>query len=253
MFKKIFEDYIEGKKLLPMLRRLFSVVFVASAAYFLLEKRNYRIHVFPFSDEWKVFDFFIHGYFIIPIVAFFFIWYTTFLIFDIPFTAINNSISLKYKRKILNISLQQEKIDETVGQIEPHLERRIPYKLKRDWYVTLYEHVKRGVKPNTFKEIDMALKNAQKVISEKVVFVGRGAIAVSLYFSFQSDFSATLYIFIIAALIVYLFVLFISFQFTELLPIAARKLQQEMEIYLIAYRKQEGVSDLIENSSSPIQ
>ena len=239
MLKKILEDYIEGKKILPMLKRLLSVIFVASATYFLLRRFNYKIHLVDFSDELKLFNFFIYGYFIIPAVSFFSLWHVTNFLFDIPFCLLNNFLSLKYKRKIINISITEDKILKTVTEIEPHLEKQIASKLKKDWYVTMYEQIKKEIKPATFKEMERGLLKAQKSISENVVFAGRGIIAISLYFICQPDFSPWLFAFILLFAIIYFISLLIGFQFTELLPIAAKKFQNEMEIYLRDFRKQE--------------
>lgn len=231
MIENIVTRFLEGKQLGPLLKRLFSLLFVASTTSMLLGKGCYSTNWMELSDAKQAVSFVLGGHYFIPVLVFFAVWYIT-KSTAVVFSLINLYYSRKYTKKIVQIRISDKRWQEHTASIKLNLEQELPGPLRQEWYITLYEEIRQSTKPTYLNELRTGLSRWQKQIDAKWVFGIRALLFTSSYFFTSTTLNVWLFGLILLSIAVWLFTLFVKYQFAELLPVMMRKFNYEMEAYL---------------------
>ena len=205
-------DLIGKKKLFPLAQHLLNFLFVISISSFLFEKFYFKYKLLDITDYQVIYNFLIKGNFAVPISIFFIVWVLTFFISKYAFIVANSALSKRFREKINKIEAEilKEKSIQEPSSIKDDREK--------DWVRFLVEEIKAS---NTKKDLNRILAFMRKKKDEcqdEFVVVLRGLIAVSIYFSAVPYFGYLLFSILIAAFLIYVFLLVSLYQLMELTP-----------------------------------
>jgi len=227
MFEQIISiaEKLEDKKFLVVLRRILNVLFISNITSVLFEKFYYKYSLLDLADYTGIIDFFIKGQYIIPLIIFFHVWLLTWIIGYFGFSLYHLKIVEKYKSRILGMSFQQDKLDNT--NIE--LEKNIPYKINEKWYLSLYIEIKKSFNQDNKRKILKALNNAKEIVIQNFILLIRALFTVILLFIFLPDFNTFLFIIVIITVIITTILLSWGYRILEVLPVLFQKAAFEFE------------------------
>lgn len=223
--------YFKEGVFVPSIKRILNFCFVLSTSSFLFTKLYFKYSLIDITDYKAQIEFIVSGHFFIPISIFFLVWSITNLFSKGVFLIFNHFISENIKSKILNFTIDHNKIIKNIRAASNDTQK---IEQKQEWFVTIYNSIKPSILPKELALFYKRLEKSKSRIENDSVLLLRAFIATVVYFSTISYFGWTLLIILFFVFIILFSLLIIGFQFAELMPSILNKFIYEMENYIEA-------------------
>ncbi|MFA6089444.1 MAG: hypothetical protein WC755_06275 [Candidatus Woesearchaeota archaeon] len=225
-------DYLRGKSVYPIFRRLLNLLFNVSISSFIYEKCYGNYSWLNYNDYKGILDFFIKGNFFIPFSIYVLVYSVTQFLSIIYFFLFNHFKTIKLTRKILLYQIKKDHVNERLKEISKVSKYVSPVKLTKNTMISLYKELRGQITPEAFNELEKGLKEPKQNLEANFTLVFRMSIAISIYFFSIPKFGWLLYLIIITVSIIVMYVLMISYRFLDILPTLMRKFHLHAEEYL---------------------
>jgi ABC-type multidrug transport system fused ATPase/permease subunit len=214
-----FGDLIRRKKLFPLAKHLLNFLFVVSISSFLFEKFYYKYQLLDVTDYKTIYAFLVKGDFAIPLTIFFIVWVLTFSISTYAFVFANMALSKFFRKKMNKLEIDLKKQSDDVEKAA-EITHGISFKEKygKDWFEFLIEKIRASYTTNDLQSLLAYMSKIKSEKEDEFVILFRGLIAVSIYVTITPHFGKWLYIILLIAFLIYVFVIVSTYQLMELTP-----------------------------------
>ncbi len=235
-FLLIGADYLKGKSFYNPLRRGLSLLFNISISSFIYEKIYGNYVWFDFNDYKQILDFFIKGYFSIPLCIFIAVYGITQILSLLIFTSINHFKTIKWTKAIINYQVKSKVLEQKFDDITNTSELVSPIKINKELMINLFTHLKSELSPEAYKQMEKELKEPKNNLEATYHLAFRAILAITIYFISIAHFGWVLYSLTIITLLLGMYLTMLSYRFLDIFPTIVRKFQTEAEKYLIEQR-----------------
>jgi hypothetical protein len=225
----VVEDYLKGKPVYPAARRALSFLFSVSITSFIFERCYFRYTWMDIADYKAIIDFFIKGYFFVPfclyVIVHFFLDYISRLVYDTLITIKAD----KVRQKILRAKYKKSDAKKLIKALNEN--NPVPFVVDEPWLFAIYQQLTNTYTPEQWKGMVAELEKAKRNNEHNFRLVIKGLITISIYFTIVPYFGWKLYLVSILLLIIYGILLFWTYLFMEVTPIAIQKIYADVTDY----------------------
>lgn len=219
---KLVSNYIDGKPTFPAIRRILNVLFNLCISFFFLELYLGQQEWFSILDYKKIIDFFVRGYFFIPLVIYVAVHYSIVFIAMIFFEFLGFFYSKKMQSKILNVEYNPGEISQTISKVQDVSKMVVPVELTPKIIEKVYQEIKK-TKPEVVIEIELKIKEQKRVIELNFYLIFRAIITLVVLKITLQEFGNVFFGLTFMLSIGCLFLLKIAYWFLDIAPTIARK------------------------------
>ncbi|MBI3502004.1 MAG: hypothetical protein HY063_09430 [Bacteroidetes bacterium] len=116
--------------------------------------------------------------------------------------------------------------------MQKKIEERENVKLRKDWFVHLYQEIKKSFTPKEQEEMKKQINLYKRRVTTDSVLLLRTLIAIIIFYLTIDYFGWLLLLILLTILIISFVLLVIGYQMAELLPIGIRRISAEIEQYI---------------------
>lgn len=228
-FNFIIENFLKGKETYPVLRRIVNLLLSLSITSYFFEWIYYPYEWLDITDYKAITDFFIKGFFIIPLLLFVTIHWG---IQQLAYVFLVLTVQRKTARWIEKLSeLKVKKTDLlTASKVaSEQLGAKLSKEERLTWVARLYQYLKASVDPIQWSQIERKLGVQQAVVKSHFFLLVRLAIALTIYIFVLPHFGLALYVVATILTLAGLSILWYGYLILEILPVVVRKVDLEMQ------------------------
>jgi hypothetical protein len=229
----IIDNYLRGKATYGPIRQIVDILMSMSIASFLFEAFYFKYQLMDIGDYKSIINFFIKGYFIVPLFLFLIAHYVTYFMAYSFFTLSTTKKSMKWITGIVKFKLEKKDIDSLKQKVSKSNIVDMPLKFEPSWIAETYIALKASVQPEQWKNAETMLNKQMQNIERNFMLLFKAIVAVSIYcFSTVPHFGLFLYIVSMAVFIALMIMLWYTHMILYVLPAFVRKIDYEMQQHL---------------------
>lgn len=221
------DDYLKGKSIFSPASKFLSFCFSVSISSFIFKKYYFNYKLLDFTDYKGLYDFFVTGSFIIPLILFTVIHYGISIIANGIFSLSAEHKSSKWKTWILKQKIDKGDYRRFYKTINQNPLIPFPVKMDKGVIIKYYEAVKKSISSEQWEMARVQAKNKKREIVENFILAFKGIIALTVYFINIAYFGILLYVLIIVVLIASLIFFFFAFLTLDVAPLLIQKVDLE--------------------------
>ncbi len=226
----LLDNYLHGKATFGPMRRILDMILSVSIASFLFEAFYFRYELMDISDYKSLINFFIKGYFIVPLLLFLSAHYCTYLISYSFFSLSTTKQSAKWITRIVKFKLKKKDMESVTRKINKNDLVDMPVKFEPSWIVKTYLDLKTSVQPEQWKNAEKLLNYQMQNIERNFMLLFKAIIAISIYyFSTVPHLGFYLYIISILVFVALMIILWYTYLVLYVLPAIVRKIDYELQ------------------------
>jgi hypothetical protein len=216
-------DRLKGKSLFPLFRWLLNIIFCISISNAIFSKSHPEITLPKTLDYEKIWDFFIQGYFFIPLVIFLIVYFVTQGIVTLFFMYFGDYKNFKLTKRIISYNVEKKELLEGIEGITEISQKFTIVDLTKDKLLEMFNEIKGSVSDADLVKIKEDLEKSKTTISDNFVTLLRGLVAITIYFCTIPSFGYILYILVVLLFIILFIILLIGYKLLDLLPTLIQK------------------------------
>jgi hypothetical protein len=228
----VVADYLKGKTIYPAIRRFLNLFFSISVTSFVFEKFYFKYSWPDISNYKLLLDFFIKGQFIVPFCIFLLAHGLTYFVPSVIFAVYNLKKSIKWARKIVAYEITKTTIDNELRKFKVRLKSVANVNLTKETIIDTYLQFKDQLDVNALDEINKTCTIQKNNLESNFIFSFRALICIIIYFGTIPYFGWVLFTLSCIALLLYMFILIIGYQFLDVLPMAIKRFKYEADKYV---------------------
>lgn len=225
-------EYINGKPVYPVARRLLSFLFSLSITSFFFEKLYFNYQWINITDYKAILDFLIKGYFFVPLCLFVIVHYSLQGISLVFFTLMTVKKSSNLLKKLYAIEFKKTDSLRLIQSINDNPISASPFPFQESHFYELYQHLVTNIPKKQMEKFESGLKIKKEACEQNFYLIIKALFTVTIYFFAVSYFGWLLYFTTLLILITLLFVLYCGYLLLDLAPAAIKKFDYEVSRYL---------------------
>lgn len=225
-------DYLKGKPVYPVVRRILNLLFSISLSSFLFEKFYFKYTWFDITDYKAILDFFIKGYFFVPFSIFIIIHYFLDWLSDGFFLLITMRKSSKILKDVYSYEFKKSDYRDLIEGINENPLVTMPVEFNKAVLTEIYQHLATEISVEQWKEFEKGVKEQKVSTQESFKLALKALITITVYFFTVPHFGIVLYILVLLVLIFILFGLYFGYLLMEITPAAIKRFHFEVTSYL---------------------
>jgi len=225
-------DYLKGRPIYPVIRRILNVLFSVSIASFLFEKFYFKYNWLDISDYKGILSFFIKGYFVVPFSIFIIVHYIIDLFASFFFTWSTLKASTKLTKAAAQFELKREDATNLLNRINNNGVIEMPEELSEPILLKYYQYIKKEVSAEQWNQLELDAAKQKNNVEKNFNLMVKAILVISIYFASIPYFGWKLYTVVIFVLIVLLIGFWIAYLLLDVLPPAFRRFRYEADMYL---------------------
>lgn len=234
---KIIEPYLNGKRNYSTLRSALSLLINVSISSFTFETFYGSYEWYNISDYKLILDFFIKGNFFVPFAIFVIISTLLNLIANIVFYRTNHFKTNKLIRKIINVEINKQQIEDTILIMNKSMTDATPVVLTVEQLISIYKELKGKFTNEELFKIRKQINILKRNIKDQYILLLQMGVAILIYFYTLSNFGIILFIISQVLIISMIYVTIIFYRLLEILPFFLRRFNKEAESYINEFNK----------------
>jgi hypothetical protein len=225
-------DYLNGKSLYSPLSRGLSFLFSISISSWLFKKIYFNYSLLDITDYKAIYGFFVNGKFWIPLILFLIIHITSGFFADGFFSLFTLWKTSKWLKRIVKDKMTKKDFNSFFIRLSKDPLGIMPVKLNKSVWLIYYEQIRQSKSTEEWEKVLLWAKKKQIEISLNFKIAFKALLAVTVYFANLTYFGWRLYLISCLFILILLVFFLIAFLFLELLPVAIRKWDKEIQAHL---------------------
>lgn len=225
-------DYLNGKPVYPVIRRILNLLFSISLTSFLFKKFYFNYIWLDFSDYKSILDFFINGKFFIPFSLFIIIHILLDSIAEIVFFLFTFRKSIEIVNEVYNYQFNKSDYRNIMGKMNDNGVLKMPITFDKSFFIETYKYLATNIPIEEWKEQERSLEEQKSSTKDTFKLTLKGLITITIYFITISYFGLLLYMVVAGILILTLFGLYFGYLLMDIIPSAIKKFHFEVGRYL---------------------
>lgn len=225
-------DYLHGKPIYHVARRILNLIFSISISSFLFEKFYFKYVWLDVTDYKGILDFLIKGYFFVPFCIFIIVHYCLEWFSHIVHSLIVSLKAIRMKQWIYEIEFRKSDARKMSKAINNNPVYRLPEKVNESWFFDLYQHIINAVPTEQLLQMEAELEKGKQNNEKNFQFAIKALLTITVYFFIVPYFGWKLYFIVVIVLCMILLALYWGYLLMEVAPFAARKFHNEVLAYL---------------------
>lgn len=221
-------DYMRGRTVYPVGRRVLNLLFNVSISSFFFEWIYGPYVWYDYHDYKRIADFFVKGHFFIPFSIFIILHAVTYYVPLFIFELKKVFKTQKWIRKVIMWELKKEEANNIYLKTDEASKYIAPSKVN---FEDLYRDLKSQVDPKMWESIQNGMKRSVQNLEHNFCFAFRGLVAITVYFISIPQFGWLLYLTVFVLLVLSMVIMLYAACFFTVLPTLVRKMAFEVERY----------------------
>jgi len=229
---QIINDYILGKPIFPITRKILNLLFNLSISYYFYKKCWGPINYNELFEIKNIIKFFIEGTFITPLSIFIAVYSISQASSSIFFNVFNHIKSVKLQRSILSTSLNKKEIEEYLKKLESTSQVITPINLSKELLIDAYKKIQPEINQELFNKIEKELLPLRQSCEANFIFFSRTLFALFFFKLSNLEYNFWLYITSSVCVFIGMILMIIYYRSLDIIPIALKKFHTEAEKYI---------------------
>ncbi len=228
----IINEYLDGKPVYPLARRILNLLFSVSITSFLFEKFYFKYQWISITDYKGMLDFLVKGYFFVPLCLFLIVHYTLLSITYCLFVLMTMRKSNKLLKWIYKLEFKQADSQTLIHKINTNPLYSSPIEFDETNFFALYNEIVNNIPPEQLIELEGTIKKQRNVCEKNFYLVIKSIICITVYFFIVPYFGWLLFSLSVFILLLLALLLYFSYLLLDIVPSAIKKFHFEVSKYM---------------------
>lgn len=225
-------DYLKGKPIYPVARRILSLLFSISLSSFLFEKFYFKYDWVDITNYKAILDFFIKGDFFLPFSIFIVVHYLLDWISEGLFLLLVLKKSTKMLKEVYDYEFKKSDYKNLLETLNHNPVAVMPFELNKTVLIEFFKYLSTEISSEQWNQFEKSIEKQKSNIQESFKLALKALFTITVYFLIVPHFGLMLYIFIFIILTLATMSLFYGYLLMDVIPTAIRRFHYEVSKYL---------------------